>query len=487
MRRYLTNPNIKNSLWNLTDIFLYPALFFLTVSLFIERLGATGFGIWMLVNTIIVCMQVFSFGIGPGVLKNISYYIGRKEKEQINAVMNNAISLTLLLFLFSILCTLVLAIAVYHGYLLNVNEAGRALSAQCIFLSGGIIGFRFIEQVFTNYYKAREQFRAATLISTGNRLLPLLINILLLCYTEAAIQHLLITIIGINMVILALGYGRIRKELRPFPFRFSWQSRVKLTRYAMILWFQSLAMILVFQTDRYLVVHFFSLSVLSYYALTATIFNHLHMGFHATLGWVAPKFTKRYASGQETESLYFAAQYLVVAIATIALLLLYFLYPYVFTWILGRETMLQTGAYVPLFIVFELFFVVSIIPAYYFNAVGKERSYLYFVLYYTATTIMAMLLFAYRIREPQAVLYGLVVSCALAMPVQHIMAEKVLFSKQAYWRRPLKLLLPPALAATFMLCAGTVYGWLALGGSCFFLYYNLIRGNTHSFKQLFRS
>lgn len=487
MRPVLKNKNLSNSIWNIIDIFLYPVIFFISVPVFIEKLGTEGFGIWMLVNTIIIGMQVFNFGIGPAVLKNIAHYAGVKDTRTVKDILNYSISINLILFILSLLITAVLAILVYRAGMWNVSVSSRKITAWCIALSGWIIGLRFLEQVLTNYYKGIERYREAAFITTGNRMIPLLINIVLLYTLPVNVAVLLSVIIGCNIVVTIFAYRAVSNTTMPYRFSFCLKTKIQISRFALLIWLQSLGMILIFQMDRYLVVSYFGLSVLSYYALTATIFNHLHMGFNAIIGWVSPKFTKLRAAGGSTWSLYFSAQYLLTGVATVALVILYCLYPIVFPMVLGKEYAAELSTYVPSFIIFELFFVTGVIPVYYLNATGFEKKYLYLVVLFVISSLICMLVFIRQLASPEAVLYGLIVSCIINMFLQQYFIALLVFKTKLSWFNPVRLLLPPLLASAYIHFSAYPWSWLILCVCLLSVYYCYIKGNVSRFQLLFRS
>ena len=482
------NKNIRNSVWNLLDILLYPAVFFLTVSYFIERLGTTDFGIWMLVNTLIVGMQIFNFGIGPGVLKNMAYFLGTGDRNKMTQVWDQAMSISFVLVGLVASCAILLAVLVYYAGFLNVDESSLTSTTQCILLSGILVSCRFIEQIITAYYKAGDRFRNAALITIGNRLFPHLLNMVLLALIPGiGVRSILLNMVFINGCVIIIYCIRIRHSLSQTPFQFSLTKELSFSRFAFIMWLQSLAMIIIFQADRYLVMHYYGFAVLSYYALTATIFNHLHMGYNATLGWLAPKFTRMYAQGIDTHYLYLAAQYWVILISVPSLLIFYFLYPTVFPWILGNEVAASIHLYVRYFIIFQLFFILTIIPAFYFNATGKELSYLLFIGYYLLSSLVMMWFFMRYIHQPISMLYALILATTIGVWVQNTIAEWIVFKSQFNMLRPAKLMLPSLLASISILLSNTWWGQMSLLACLLSLYFLFFRNKTDLFKQLFRA
>jgi len=486
VKHKLINKNISNSIWNIADIFLYPILFFGSTSFFIHKLGTAQYGIWMLINTIVISMQAFNFGIGGSVFKSVALYTGTNNRQGKLDAVNNSISITMLLFGICVVTACVVAYLVqFHG-LLNVEAAFRSVSSKGIMLAGFIVGFKFLEQIFTNYFKALEQFQVAAFIASGNKISALVLNILLAYFLNTDVLHLLMTIIAVNICFTCFSVYLLNRNLKPFIFKFNLKLPKQEANFALFIWLQSLAIIITFQTDRYLVVNYFGLSVLSYYALTATIFNHLHMGFMAIFPWLAPKFTKLYARNIDSQDLYIAARNMVAVFSAILLLCLYLIYPFVFKIILGTNTANNVSSYVNYFIVFELFFVLSIIPTFYFNAIGHEKKYLYYTLFFALLALSGMSFFLWMYNKPIAVLYGLVIACIIWVFVQYVFVYRTLNSRFNLLQ-PALLLVPALLVTLFILAAMPVIKWSALIALLPALYYIYIKDNTTRFNLLLRS
>lgn len=459
--KLLLNKNLANSFWNLLDIFLYPIVFFVSVPLFIKHLGPEAFGVWMLLNTILVGMQVFNFGLGPGILKNIAWQIGKGDYAAQIRTLNSSLSASMLLFLLAVLVTATLAIFTLKTDLFSIGSHIKSSAALCIALTGALVGFRFMEQVFTNLCKAYENFRAAAFITISNRLVPLLVNLVLLVY-HPDIATLVISMLICNALTMCYCFFLLHQRFSGYRFRFKIQIGTESSRFALVLWLQSLCMILIFQADRYLTVQYFGLVTLSFYALTATIFNHLHMGFNALLGWVAPKFTKWKAQDIEVKHLYIASRDSVLLISVNALLLFHFLYPYIFPVILGADSTKAMTPYINYFIIMELFLASSIIPAYFLNASGHEKGYLYFLVAFALGTVALMLIMLHYVNSPMAVVYALVISNLAGMIFQNLFSEKQLFDKSTILRQLSGWVLLPTLASVFLLYPTQWWGILSL-------------------------
>jgi O-antigen/teichoic acid export membrane protein len=440
----------------------------------------------MLINTIVISMQMLNFGIGGSVFKSIAFHTGLRNEQAKNELINSALSITILLFGLCIVVATLLAYLVYFHNLLHVTPAFRLICARGILLSGIIVGFKFMEQVFTNYFKGLEQFNKAVALSSGNKLSALLINMIILAIFGGDIIQLLTVIIILNLVFFFVSLRLLGKSAPNYTYRFRPRLPRQDARFALLIWLQAFAFLFIFQSDRYLVVNYFGLAILSYYALTATIFNHLHMGLNALLPWLSPKLTKRLAQNMDNMELFLAARNMVATCSFLLLTILYIIYPFLFKAILGVKTFTAMDAYVPYFIIFELFFSLGIVPTYYFNALGHEKRFLYFVIIFMLSSLSAMLISLHIFHTPSSLLYGLIGSCFANMILLNMLLNYTMHQKPRILQSVI-LMLPALFIALLILSSLFYLKIIFVSAGLIALYFVNIKGSKHQFKLLVHS
>ena len=479
------NQNIANTLWNILDILVYPLLFFISAPYFLSHLGTAAFGIWMLVTSITVSMQVFNLGIGTAVLKNTALYIGQKDPRSGIGVINSALSFTLLLFVICLCLGWLGYYLVEYRALFKIEQAYRLMCAKSFLVAGVLVGLKFFEQIFVNYFKALELFKVATLLGSGNRLTALLINLILLHYSSLTIVQILLVTGLVNMCFCLLGRLLQRRTLAGGKFTFQFKMPRHESSFALLIWLQSICIIFTFQSDRYLVVSYFGLAALSYYALTATMFNHLHMGLNALLPWLSPKFTKMHARRHSGVPTYKAASSMVGALSVLLLLVFSVSFPYLFGWICGEQMATAIDGYVRYFIAFESFFALTIIPAYYLNAVGLHRTYFYYVLSFSGLAILAMFSFIHLISSPVSVIYGLITAGFLGTLLLLLLTEKIISGRRSF--TAIGSQLAPSVLLCFLLFTGSILIKVILAMAILILlYYAQVRGRRSAYLSLIK-
>ncbi|HMG16282.1 MAG TPA: hypothetical protein VK590_12580, partial [Saprospiraceae bacterium] len=420
--------NIRNSAWNLIDNFLYPFLFLITTPYFIDRLGEKEFGVWMLVNSVMITMQVFNLGLGTAVFKHVAAHLSVKAYDKIKLTFNTNFSLSCLIHIACILVSVSLAIGVKYFSFFKIEPAYINLVSGGIVLGGTIVGFKFYEQLVSYTFKAFERFDLAAWISSGTKLTILFLNILLVYFGYGLIT-LLISGIIISSLGILMGILFIKRLIPAFTLSFHYEKtsiRHEL-KFAVWPWFQSLAIIITFQCDRFFVVTYIGLATLTYYGLVATMFNHIHMGFNAIAPWLAPKITKLKTQGKEIKELYLTTRNFSLVISLTVLLVFSIVNAPILKLFLSIDKYQHAAGFIKLFTLFELFFVYAIVPNYFLNAAGHERLYFKIVIFYCTTIILGMLTGYYFNRTAEGILEGLTVGTAISMFTQNWVIDKKIF------------------------------------------------------------
>lgn len=445
MKDLLYSKNIKNSAWHLTDTLLYPILFFISSPWFIDKLGEKEFGIWLLVNSIIVMMQLFNLGLGAATFKNVAAHTGVKNYHNAITTINTNFSLSFILQLFCVLAGIVIAAGINYFSLFKIEPAYSHLAATGAVFGGFIVGFKFYEQIVTFTFKALERFDMAAWINSGIRLTTLLVNVILV-YLGYGLISLFIATIAVSLCGIFIAIILIKQQVPGYrlAFCFNKASITKELHFAVWTWLQSLVIVITFQCDRFFVLTYIGLSTLAYYGLIATMFNHIHMGFSAIVPWLAPKVTRLKAQGADGTELYITSRNLCLLIALFALLLFSIVSEPLLKILLSTDKYTNTIAYIRLFTLFELFFVYTIMPANYLNAGGHEKLNFFIIAFNCTAVIIGMVVGFYIYHTAQGLLTGITMATVFAVVLQNIFIDKKIFGERN-WLSSLLLFLPAAL------------------------------------------
>ncbi len=417
--------NLKNSVWNLIEVLLGPAILFVSIPIFLAQLGAEDYGVWMLVNSIVIVMQAFNLGLNFSTYKHVSVAIANKDNKQIENTLNTNLSFTLLILLASLVVASVLCLGIYYWNWFIENPSVKSKLIVSIFIGMIILFGKLTEQILYSVYRAFEDFKYVTILSIVLKLITVLGNVLIAIYTQNVVYVLafsaLVTLLGI--------IGNYQLLFRFIPgYRFFFRLNKALVRheisYSLFIWVQSIFIIIVYQGDRLLVSYKFGLAALSFYAIVATLFNHIHMAFGAMTSWIFPQVAKNKEDKQFVFDLYLRTRNVSVVLSIFLLAVFCLISESLFVLWLGETNYSQIAEYVKWFSVFEFFLIFSNIPILFLNASGHEKLGLRLVIIFTTINFMGILTGLFLYHSLQALVISIAVSIIPGMFVLHYSISK---------------------------------------------------------------
>src|SRR5574341_1570717 len=103
----LPTKTIKNSIYSFLG-FVWPLiLFFFSIPYFIHKLGMEGYGIWVLIISIIGTLGILNFGIGDALIKYVSEYHSKADTKTVNKVVGNSF------LIYSFISAIILVVGIF--------------------------------------------------------------------------------------------------------------------------------------------------------------------------------------------------------------------------------------------------------------------------------------------------------------------------------------------------------------------------------------
>ncbi len=423
--KLLTSRNLQNSIWNVIEVLLGPTILFISIPVFLAQLGAEDYGIWMLVNSIVIVMQAFNLGLNFSTYKHISIAIAKQDNRQISDTLNTNLSFTVVILLASLLVASGLCVGVYFYDWFVENPVVKSRLIVSILIGMILLFGKLTEQILYNVYRAFEDFKYVTILSILLKIITVLGSIVI-----AFTTHNVVFVLCFNASIILVGIVANYKLLARFiPFyKFSFSLNRTLIKheisYSLFIWFQSIAIIIVYQGDRLLVSYKFGLAALSFYAIVATLFNHIHMAFGAITSWIFPQVAKNKDDESLVFDLYLRTRNVSLVISFTLLAIFSLISKPFFTMWLGQENYLEIEQYVKWFSVFEFFLIFSTIPNLFLNASGHEKFGLRMVLIFTGLNFVGILVGLFVFNSLISMVIGLAVSIIPGMFWLHYSVSK---------------------------------------------------------------
>lgn len=435
--------NIRNSVWNMANIGLYPVTFLALTPYFIESLGEHLFGSWMVLNSIVfISVQVLHFGMGPSIAVYVAESRGKKDPVRLNRYYNSALN-------FSTLLALGVLVAACLIWFLTPLEwfAWKGIKdlvdlKLATSLAIGVISTKFFEQLFAGFYKGFEEYDTAAKFNMAHKL-SMVAGQFLCAYLGLGLSAFLL-VSFVSNALLALAQLLWSKR---YLIDYQWKARfdktifLRLRHFGFWSWLQTLIAMLGFQLDRIIVAFALGTDIVAYYSIASMIANHLHIALEALIGWVFPAVSRIVNSKGDPIPLFITVRSFLLSTALIGLAVLYLIRIPLFELWLGVEKATAVLPFLELFILLEVFYILSIAPKFFLNGISALKLVTTIEMSYKSLGIILMLVLFYFQRSAVSLIWGQVLALMVSMPiVMFVINKRVL--KLNWLRESLFLVLP---------------------------------------------
>lgn len=410
--------SFKNTAWNLAGTVIYPVMVLLCTPFFINRLGPDQYGIWMLIITTTQLMSVLNFGLGDANIKFISKYIALRDFASIRKTVTATFTLALIIVLLSFCLGLVLAYLIQYHDWFNLPNSYKAVGVQSVRYAFVLFGLKFLEIIVLSIFQGCERYDRSSMFSLLSRIVVLLANVVWV-YNGASLIEVFISSVCFQLLFLFIEIYFVSRSFSYLSFRPSIETSVikEIFGFSLWTWLQSLMAIVTTQLDKFLVVYFSGVHTLSYYSLGSMITTQLHSIFSSASGWIFPVVSKKDALNEPLKKLFFDAQTILLGTGFTAIFVFLLLEEPILKMWLGNQTYENSIEYIRLFVFYNLFLVVNIMPYYFLNGTGHVK---YNTLSEFVTKILnigGMLIMANYLGI-EGLIWGLILSMVIASPIK---------------------------------------------------------------------
>lgn len=460
----------RNSVWNVIDVILLPLLMLIVTPYFIHKLGAKQYGIWMLVNSIMVSIGIVNMGIGDAAIKFISKYNALKSKNDISRIANAGFLLTLLLLLIIFIIGLAVAFVIRHDNPFNLQPPLITLASVSVMLGAVMFGLKQMEQLALSIFRGFERYDVSSVVSMISKFLLLLTQVIIVYAGYSVIQIFIGSVVILTVIVInELFYVRIRyKYISLFP-KINKFTLKEIFSFSTWSWIQSVLSILVSQVDKFVVITLAGPAFLAYYSLASTVGSQLHALFTAAVSWVFPKVSSKIERKEDISNLYYKMQFLIIVGGLIIISGLLLFGNVLFRLWLGAETYGHSILLIRIFLFYIFINILSIIPHFTLLGANRIRAYTFFVFVSVIFTIGFMIL-NYHFQGVIGLAYGKMIAAVIYIPLMLLFVNFLLL-KGNRLRDEIILYLPTFLFGVALYIENTISIFLALTG-LLLLFYN---------------
>ncbi|MCF8228930.1 MAG: oligosaccharide flippase family protein [Bacteroidales bacterium] len=445
-----TSTNLRNSGWNLANILIYPAAFLAATPFFINRLGESVFGEWMLMNSyVFISVHLVGFGLSHSIIAHVSEAVGKNNRQKLYAYINAATRVLGIMMIVSAFAGLVLLMAPMH-------ETGffDEYTWNTITVATFVISLKFPELLLQNIYKGFEYYNKASLFNIINRLLSLGFHILLVM-KGYSILAIFAANAGVSFIIVLVQAVLIYRSLPSFKLQLvkRFRERKELYHFGFWTWLQTIIAVASYQMDRFLIAYYLGTATVAYYVLASTIANHLHMAFEAVVSWFLPKISRLKAAVRETSQHFHTIRAASVGFSLLLILGVYLISEPLFTLWLGPEKFSKMIHFFELFMIFEAFMIMSIVPKLYLNAIRSLSFITLLELMYKSGIIIGMIILFSIYNTAESLIWGQIIALICFMPLEYYFVNKRIIRGNTF-RETILNFLPPLMVMGAILSPG---------------------------------
>lgn len=414
---------IKNSVWTFLELTLYPVLMIVATPVFIAKLGIEQYGLWMLVSTITLGINVLNIGVGDTNIRLISKYRAEANFEFIKRVFNYNFSLSLFLFFSAI----VLGILFYYFNFIsifykttNYNFSNSILLLAC--LSSGI---KFVEIAILSVFKAFERFdiNSKLVLLSKNSVMITNLVLVVLNYDLITIFAISVLINFLNIFIQLMALHFYKRRIISWPNFAFFKGKLDNLNYNFWYWLQSSVALLGFLADKLVVAYFTDVKTLGYYSIASLIGSQIHNFFLSFGSFIFPRVSFKLAENKGLERIYFVSRGIVALLGWGLIAFLILFGDFIFNLWLGNETFINSIYFIKLYLVFEAGMLLIIVPFYFINGTPHIKLNSLFELVIRSTNFLSMLI-GFSLAGVNGIMYGIIVSTFLNIPFQYFYFHK---------------------------------------------------------------
>src|SRR5262245_19735364 len=188
--------------------------FFLTPFI-LHQLGASSFGLWMLVGSVVMYGSLLDFGIGGAVIKYVAEYHARGEIKQAHSLVATALCLYSILGLIAIIISA--ALAPFSPELFNVPPDERARAIWLVLLVGLRIGISIPCTAAMVVLRGLQRYNIVNLIDTVGTILSAMATVAILLIGGGVLGMVGVSI-GIMLVMQVWSVWLINKIMPELHF-----------------------------------------------------------------------------------------------------------------------------------------------------------------------------------------------------------------------------------------------------------------------------
>lgn len=332
----------KNILLSLISKGLTVVISFAILPLAIEYLNKYQFGIYATINSVVLWIDLFDFGLGQGLRNNLTNAIVHNNKKLAKEYISTTYAIVILISVVLGLVFFVLNYFINWNSVLNVKNFDTNLLRKTVFVVFFFFFLRFISNLITKVLFAMQYSAWVAIIQMLQKLLLLIALLILLHFTESSIFYYASAqsfILFITPLLIGIYFYNTKFiDIAPKPKYVNKVHTKKLMGLGVKFFIIQIASLIMFSSNNLMIAYFTDPEYVTTYQVAYNLFNSLTILFMLVITPLWSAYTeawklKRYAWIKNTiKKIIFI--YLVITLIAIMIL---FLSPFIYQHWIGNE------------------------------------------------------------------------------------------------------------------------------------------------------
>lgn len=291
---------IRNALSNYVALGVNLLVMLLLTPLVVRSLGQVGYGVWVLVGTIVGYAGLLDLGVSKALNRDIAKHAARGETEALNATLGSAMAFLLVIGASASFLVVSQADTIAAGF--ELSSQSHSLFRMTICILGVTIGISLPTRVFVAALTSREAFIASNTVGVLIQLLSaaLMVLVLLTGYGLVGIASVQCVMAVVSAAMHYAVCRRLFPKMRFSPSGFRYPHFRSLISYGLFAVLWVLADQLRFNGPAIVVGTCISVGAVALYSIGSMLVIHGTRLFTVAQSVFAPRFTALDSRGDET-------------------------------------------------------------------------------------------------------------------------------------------------------------------------------------------
>jgi len=190
----------KSIFWSLLNNGLVQIIGFFTLPLTLNYLDSTKYGVWTVVNGIVLYLGLFDFGIGNGLRNHLSSSFVNKDFHKAKVFISTAYTLIAISMSIIVAMFLIVNIFIDWGSFLNVSEITDENLSLIVAIVVVTFAIKFVLNLIKSIMISRNDFFYVAILDTITIIIMFIGIVILKSYTAGSLFYLCVTFSSIGII-----------------------------------------------------------------------------------------------------------------------------------------------------------------------------------------------------------------------------------------------------------------------------------------------